>query len=108
MGTGAEDAPWFEIHRTAGATELRIGGEIDLAVREQLRAALADATDGGAATLRIDLRAVTFLDSSGLHELLVARELAADVMLVAPSPAVRRVFDLSAVGPLFTIVDDDS
>lgn len=107
MGAGAEDAPWFEVQRTAGATVLRLGGDIDLAVREQLRSALADAAQGGVASLSIDLRDVTFLDSSGLHELLVARELAADVVLIAPSPAVRRVFDLSAVGPLFTIVDAD-
>lgn len=106
MGAGVEDTPWFEVHRTPGATVLRLGGDIDLAVRDRLRDAIADATDGGQATVRIDLRAVTFLDSSGLHELLTARELAADVVLIAPSAAVRRVFDVSAVGPLFTIVDD--
>ncbi len=105
MGAGADDAPWFEIQRSGGATVLHLGGDIDLAVRELLRDAIAEAAAGAPVRLHIDLRRVTFLDSSGLHQLLVARELVAEVVLVAPSAAVRRVFELSAVESLFTIVD---
>lgn len=108
VGGGNGDTPWFEIDQKRPVARVRLGGEIDLAVKDQLRRVLADATADRPGALHLDLRAVTFLDSSGLHELLAARDLAGELVLVAPSDAVRRVFELSAVDPLFRIVDDET
>jgi anti-anti-sigma factor len=104
MGSGSDGAPSFEIQPGSSVTVVRLSGDLDLAVREQLARTLADAAAPGPSELQIDLSRVTFLDSSGLHELLAARELGPEVVIVAPSPPVRRVFDLTAVTPLFRII----
>ena len=48
-----------------------LNGEIDLAVRDALRAALDEASCSGD-RLVVDMAGVTFIDSSGLHELMNA------------------------------------
>jgi anti-anti-sigma factor len=65
--------PVINIRQVGITVELGIRGEVDMAsvatLREQLSRALANKPE----ILIVDLRAVTFIDSSGLHALLSAR-----------------------------------
>jgi anti-anti-sigma factor len=75
-------------------------GELDLATIAQLEAALPRVVAGE--TLVIDLRELTFIDSSGVH-LLMRLDVAArtdgwDLVVVRGQPAVQRVLDLCHVG----------
>ena len=62
-------------------------GELDFGVEEQARAALERTR--GARVLVIDLRELTFMDSSGVHLLLEARDecrASGRMLLVVPGP----------------------
>jgi stage II sporulation protein AA (anti-sigma F factor antagonist) len=80
-----------------GATVVALAGELDLAAVEALRRAIGDVA--GTAGVILDLEKATFVDSSGLRELLAARAAceAAGVPLVlaAPSPQLLRLLDLT-------------
>ena len=73
-------------------------GELDLDTVGDLRAAVDDLALRGFEAIVIDLRATTFLDSSGLH-LLIAQAARTDarITLIDGSKVVSRVFDLTGV-----------
>jgi anti-sigma B factor antagonist len=76
-------------------------GEIDLSSASRFAQELtALVADGGGAAL-VDLSGVTFLDSSGVRELLAANRSAEamglQLQLVNPSAACRRVLEISGV-----------
>lgn len=50
-----------------GSTRVVVTGELDIAGVPVLEAALARADEAGVADLELDLRAVTFIDSSGIR-----------------------------------------
>jgi anti-anti-sigma factor len=80
-------------------TVLTLSGELDIASAPALRRALDDFEASAASRLVIDLTQVTFMDSTGLRALLLARQRAdaADQELaLCPGPyQVQRVFELS-------------
>lgn len=81
-------------------------GEIDAHTRAELDHALARITVGD---LDVDMTDVTFIDSSGLRSLisahLEAEALGHRFRLIGPRPSVVRMFEVSGIGSLFTIVD---
>lgn len=85
-------------------------GEIDISSAPTLDDALGAASTAGEA-VAVDLRAVTFMDSSGLRSLLTARrDLDADgraFVIVTGPGAVRRVLDVAGVSDHLTIVETD-
>jgi anti-sigma B factor antagonist len=78
---------------------IRPVGEVDLATVDVVHAQLAELRAVGFSQLTLDLRAVSFLDSSGLRMILEwdARSRADGFAfsLVAGSPTVQRLFDLT-------------
>jgi len=60
------------LDREGSTATLRVEGEVDLMTAPSLAKALAEAESAGPLTL--DLREVTFMDSTGLRVLLEARE----------------------------------
>jgi anti-anti-sigma factor len=76
-------------------------GELDLSTVSQFLVALDDAIDAEPQIVELDLRALAFMDSSGVGAYVDAfrRARAKDVSLVigARSPAVERVLELSGV-----------
>ncbi len=50
-----------------------LAGEVDLAVRTQLRVVLAEATVGATDTVTVDLGGLEFLDCSGIGVLVATR-----------------------------------
>jgi anti-anti-sigma factor len=92
------------------AVRIRVSGELDISTVGVLREALsAEAAAGGSAVVEVDMAATEFCDSVGLCALATARaelqESGRTLTIVNASRPVRRVLDLSGMGPLFDAVD---
>lgn len=100
----------FSIRReTSGdAVVLRLVGDLDMAVSPQLRDELGTAFEARPKRVIVDMKGVTFMDSSGISVLVVALRNSGrrrvTLALASPSPAVRSVLEMSAVG-VFQIID---
>jgi len=85
---------------TPTSTTLHVRGEIDIATAPQFRRELEHHLSHVPSDLRIDLSGVSFMDSSGVHALLVAVRtghlIGARVALTGTSPQVDRL--LAVVG----------
>jgi len=86
--------------------EVEISGLLDLPSGDRLEAMVAPLLTPGA-RVTIGLEAVSLADSSGLGALLELNEMAADngaqLILRHPSPAVRRVLEVTDTAEYFTI-----
>jgi anti-anti-sigma factor len=80
---------------------LILSGELDLASRPLLDEALAGVGQERIEALVLDLSGVSFMDSTGLHAVLVAKDLCArrgcELLFVRASTQVQRLFELSGV-----------
>jgi anti-anti-sigma factor len=96
----------------SGYVTLRVTGEIDLHTAQSLRDAALAALRQHGPTLRMDLREVPFMDSTGLEVLLATRRRAelegGSLTLLGPTPAVRRVIEVTGLAKLFPIAPDES
>lgn len=87
-----------------------VRGELDLATVEQLREALRS-PDGQAETVILDLRELTFMDSSGLS-LVVSEQQRAQAsgyrlaVAVGGAPAVERMFALTGLRGTLELIED--
>jgi len=76
-------------------------GEVDLSTVERLRATITAAVEPGPSEVVVDLRAVTFLDSTGVGALIDARKQAmtygSRIRVINPQPVVRRVLEVTGV-----------
>ena len=105
--------PEFEV--TVGTEDgvrvVAVTGELDLDTMQELNAALA-ADDAVLATTVLDLRGLTFIDSSGVSGVLSAARRARDAggrLVCVPGPtSVRRVFELTGVDTAVEWVDGPS
>jgi anti-sigma B factor antagonist len=84
-----------------------VGGEVDIEVADQLRAAGVAAVEP--AGLAVDLSAVSFIDSTGLAALIeinnAVQAHGQRLRIVSPSRCVRRILEVTGLNPAFTIVD---
>ena len=82
-------------------TTVHVRGEIDMATAPQFRRELEHHLSHGPSDLRIDLSGVGFMDSAGLHALLVAVRTAhlvgACIALTGTSPQVDRLLQVVGV-----------
>ena len=89
---------------------IALHGEIDLDNMTHLRSTLDEVVATTDGDLVIDLAEVSYLDSSGLHVLLSAREQAAALdrrfIVHRPSPVVLRLFEICDVSELFAVGTD--
>ena len=86
---------------------LRLDGEIDIATLSVFGEAVQACRAAGERELVLDMSGVRFMDSQGLHMLLAAdeamRELGGTLVVAAPSPAVRRLLDVSGLEPVVAV-----
>jgi anti-sigma B factor antagonist len=89
---------------------LAVSGELDIATAPALQSSLNDAVDNGLAELWVDLRDVTFMDSTGLRVLLAIRrrlrEKSKTLVVICPDGPVRRVFTVAGLDDEFSIYAD--
>lgn len=93
------------LRTTRTADALHLEGEIDLAVADQLSEALREAMASGVAV--VDLSAVTFIDSTGLHAIVsAARSLNGQgpLVLTRPSRSVARLLGIALPGAMPGVV----
>lgn len=91
----------------AHSVYLRVAGELDQDTAPQLRRAVTAALRGRPTDLHLDLAAVPFTDSAGLHVLLDARSRLRDwggTLTVDAGEQVRELLRLTGTTPLFTVV----
>lgn len=90
-----------EIDTAEEVTVVRVRGEFDLAGVDTFRRAVAEAGGKGSDVVEIDLRDVSFIDSSGVGAIVVAaRDAAAGgrhIRIGARSSVVERVLEVSGV-----------
>lgn len=85
-----------------------LSGDLDIAVRDQLRAQLDDAAERSA-DIFLDLSAVEYADSTALglfialHKRLKAK--GGQVALVAPSPPIRKLLGYAGLDQVFPILE---
>ena len=88
-----------------GRVRVTLAGECDLAVSDRLTAALLSAVRQ-APVVVVDLAALDFHDSSGVHSLITAhreaRERGGRLEVVNPAGSVATVLDLTGVGALLS------
>ncbi len=94
---------WLSVETSVGSAGMEIccAGEIDVGSCAKLIDAFDRVLSGGVDEVRVDLREVTFIDSTGigclLHAALKADKLGT-TLLVVPSDSVRRFIDITGLG----------
>ncbi len=96
--------------RRDGAAVVVARGELDLASADDLRAALAR-PEAAASTVILDLRGITFIDSSGLSVVVAEHQRSrADgfrfAVAVGGAGEVMRLFELAGLVSTLTLIDD--
>lgn len=91
------------------ATVVAASGEIDVFTAPQLDVALTAAVAGGNGRVVVDLRQVSFLDSTGLGTLVKCLKAATGaggwLRLVVGSPKIRKIFDITGLDAAMPISD---
>jgi len=86
-------------------------GELDLATVDELQAWLQELRDAGFRRLLLDLRELTFIDSSGLRLCITwnarANTEGLDFELIRGPAAIQRAFEICGINGLLAFIDDD-
>ncbi len=89
-----------EILRESGEARVVVQGEVDADNKTKMGSEILDGTEGASKVL-VDLSGLTFIDSSGLGELLRINEVAdsrsQQFEIVEASAAVRRILDITGL-----------
>ena len=107
---GVPKRPEFEITVSAdeGVRVVAVSGELDIHTMVEFGAALTTRAEVGATTV-VDLRGLTFIDSSGVSGLLGAARRAQEAgrrLVCVPGPAsIQRIFQLTGVDTVLEWVD---
>jgi anti-sigma B factor antagonist/stage II sporulation protein AA (anti-sigma F factor antagonist) len=99
----------FDIARRDGAATITLRGEFDLSNVRQVEAATFDAIGEGARDLCLDVREVTFMDSSMLNFLVDLRRWLhkrGGEVRIQPNVGVSQLLELTGLGDLFDLVED--
>ncbi|WP_330278154.1 STAS domain-containing protein [Lentzea sp. NBC_00516] len=89
--------------RQDGVPVVAVTGEVDIATAPLLRAELTVQLAQSPVVLVVDLREVTFFDSSGISALLTAHRQAADLRVVADRTPVLRTLRFSGMESVFRV-----
>lgn len=86
---------------------IELEGEVDVYTAPQLKQQMISLLESGAKELVVDLTKVDYLDSTALGVLIGGlkrmRERDGNMVLVCPSPRIRRVFEITGLDKIFDI-----
>ena len=103
--------PSFELRvvHTGQSVHIAPCGELDIATTPELEQALADATADSLTEVVLDLRELTFMDSTGLRALAQANahadERGVALSIIRGPRQIERVLEISGLGTLLPLVD---
>lgn len=103
----------FECESSRQSDHLRLSlfGELDIAAAAEFESALDELERDRPQRIVVDLRGLTFLDSTGLRALLGAdtraRKAGRRLTIVQGPDAVRRVFEITGLEERLELVDDE-
>jgi anti-sigma B factor antagonist len=90
---------------------LVLSGDLDIASSATLKETLLEVSGAGTTGVTLDLRGLTFIDSTGLFMILYAKELADihgyELSLVPGPRQIQRVFELTALLEVLPFQADD-
>ncbi|MBN9107687.1 MAG: STAS domain-containing protein [Pseudonocardia sp.] len=110
-GRTPDDQPGIRVAAPPGGVAVvAVSGDVDLAGAGRVGTAVGQALARRPAALVVDMSAVTFLDSSGLDQLVEARRAAAVAVVpmhvvVAGNRAVARPLEVTGLAAVFTLAD---
>jgi len=86
-------------------------GELDLATVDELQAWLQELRDAGFRRVLLDLRELTFIDSSGLRLVITwnarVNTEGLDFELIRGPAAIQRAFEICGLSDVLAFIDDD-
>jgi anti-anti-sigma factor len=107
--TGEHPYLTIDVTSAAKAQTIVLTGEADLLGAPKIEATLKDASADGSGLIVIDLRNLTFIDSSGLQALLTGHELCrarGHELRIVPGPEnVQRLFELTGMNEALPFTD---
>ncbi|MHB9035946.1 MAG: STAS domain-containing protein [Armatimonadota bacterium] len=90
---------------------IELEGEVDVYTAPQLKQQIINILESGAKELIIDLTKVDYLDSTALGVLIGGlkrmREVDGNMVLICPSPRIRRVFEITGLDKIFDIYNSE-
>jgi anti-sigma B factor antagonist len=99
----------IEVTSAPEAHTIVLRGEADLLGSREIEAAFEDARDSSSECIVVDLRRLTFIDSSGLHALVSGHALCrarGQVLRVIPGPpSVQRLFEIAGMEDVLPFCD---
>jgi anti-sigma B factor antagonist len=105
----AEDLLTTNLHRYGSRCTLVVTGELDVATAPILEGAVDGALDGRGGEFWLDLSGLAFMDSTGARAITHAHNRAASLrsrlIVLSPTPAVRRVLNLMGLDQVMDIRD---
>ncbi len=101
-----------DIERRSGELLVRLSGELDLDSFDAVDEVLSSAQSNGNGGVRIDLRGLEFIDSSGIRLLLMAFDRAQsnghELCIIRGSERIQRVFALTNLDGRLPFCDDEA
>jgi anti-sigma B factor antagonist len=98
-----------DARRADGSVLLTIAGELDIATVPVVRDRLTAVTDAGARRLVIDLREVSFMDSTGLAAFIHAKMRLGDegamTLVMEPDSYARLIFEVAGLVGVLEVVE---
>jgi anti-anti-sigma factor len=102
-GDRAAEAAIKTLSDPTGNPIVRVSGDLDISNADALEATVTSIAAARPGRLVFDLSALRFIDSAGITVLLGATAKVKDVRLRRPSPAVRRVVELTGLAEVLPI-----
>jgi anti-sigma B factor antagonist len=96
------------VTHAGGRPLCKVRGEIDMSTASAVRKVLESFVDVGELDVDLDLSDVTFIDSQGIAELVLAHNQGLRITISAASRPVQRVLEISGVGQLIGIAESES
>jgi anti-sigma B factor antagonist len=91
---------------------LDLEGEVDVYTAPELRQAIMAQTEAGINRVLVNLEKVEYLDSTGLGILIGGvkrlKEAGGALLLVGPTPRIRRLFEITQLNTIFRICDTET
>ena len=100
----------IDVSRGTATTVVTLGGELDVVCADAFRRGFAEATEGEPAHIVIDLRDLTFIDSTGLALLLRVNEMSRNdgfslSVVTSEESAPSKIFRMTGADRILPIVD---